>query len=203
MLEIHVLRGRPMGAAFDRCLASVKSTGAAIRIIENEGKTISAGREQAYEECEAQFVSFVDDDDTSLLTPSEVFRLCSMDKPALFTNGVTVFRGDKSPCVPPSVTQWTLDQERRQIVRPHPTIIYRASVARLLMRESLRLIAANGWHANTFDYVMRCVASITIGWHYDAAKTYQWNIGHDSHHQVNAAQFYPLRGYFFRAGKWH
>lgn len=197
MLEIHILRSRPAGRVLSDCLSSAAKTGAGIRVIDNVGRSIAYGREKAYSECESEYVSFLDDDDLSLLTPPVAKRLCGLDLPAVFTNGVVTFRGDKTCKVLPTVKAWTLDLERRRMCRPHPTIIYKADFARDLVRESLDLMRSMGWAENTFDYVMRAVVSNTIGWHYDPAITYQWNIGADSYHQVHSEQFAVLRNYFF------
>jgi hypothetical protein len=198
LLDIHILKSRPSGPVFDRCLNSAIETGANVRVIENTGKDILTGRIQGYMETDSKFVSFIDDDDFSLLKPDVANSLMDLNEKALFTNGIKMRNGEWAYKVLPKYTKWTLDLEKQQEIRPHATIIYQGNFAKELLTDSISLIEKKNWDVNTIDYVMRAMVSTTIGWHYVNVSTYQWNIGADSHH-INQGMFlFPeLRKYFF------
>jgi hypothetical protein len=196
-LHTHVLQHREdttRGA--DSLRLSCADTGHGYTVIDNRDKDILAGRKVGFLECDAEFVSFVDDDDETLLTRQHVDSILAASAPALFTDSIVTGGIATQRQVAPAFTQWSLHAEKRGYIRPHQTIVYRREVAAGLLAQGEALIAKHGWDKNSIDHVMRLLASVSFGWVYLPAVTYKWHRHAGGEHMKRPTQNNAIRKFF-------
>jgi hypothetical protein len=198
-LAMHILKGRPNGPLFERCIASALKTTIPFKVINNVNNTdIVRGRLEGFD-TDAEFITWLDDDDESLLAPEETNKLLNLKKDCVFTNSLVVASsGIITKQIPDFVNQWTLNFELGRICRPHPTMIIKRDIAVRLMNETALLIKEKEWGNDIADYVFRLLVSKHLGWHYENSITYKWYIHSDSHHQKNPLRFTPIKEYLFK-----
>lgn len=193
----HVLQHREdttRGA--DSLRLSSAETGHGYTVIDNRDKDILAGRKVGFVECDAEFVSFVDDDDETLITKQQIETILVVNAPALFTNSLVSGMQSQPVQVHDSIDVWTLHAERRGYIRPHQTIVYRREVAIELLEQSEKLIARHGWHKNSVDHVMRLLASVSVGWAYWPVITYKWYRHQGGEHRIRPMENSKIRKFF-------
>lgn len=190
-VAMHILNGRPKGPLLERCIASAERSGLDFRVIENQGRSVLYGR-YAGLDCDGTHVTWVDDDDETLLQKSDLENL-EYQHPAVFTNSFIVTRGLN---IPEWVKDWNLELEKSRIVRPHPTFILEKDFAQKILIETDDLLRSKGWGENFCDYVFRLLISTTVGWKYVPLVAYKWYIHDNNLHQKDVAGMNKIRAYF-------
>lgn len=190
-LHIHILQSR---SNISDCIFSLDESKCSYTIINNFDKGIMSGRLIGFEQSDSEFVSFVDDDDQTLLNPDIIYSLTQLNKPALFTNSLMISpTGRSNYQVPISINNWTLHLEKRGYIRPHQTIIYRRDILKDLIKDTCNLIYENNWSENDFDIIMRFLVSANIGWHYEPIITYKWMIHMNGDHFKRQPRILEIR----------
>jgi len=190
MIEIHILTTRPHTVQF-----AIDSSPVIPRVI--SGMTIMKGREFAYNDGDSEKVSFIDDDDTSLLTKQKLFSLCDIATPALFTNSNRLVRRQTIPLNNPWIRTWSWELEKQKMITPHQTMIIDRKLAIDITKLAITEITEHQWDPGIFDYVFRVLISKNIGWYYVNDVTYNWNVGVDSFTTNGQMKFIAARRHFF------
>jgi hypothetical protein len=198
-LQIHVLQSRPdVMSGATSVIDRAESAGYSYKIIDNTGKSILNGRKIGYLECQSEFVSFVDDDDETLLSSKNVEDMIALNSNAVFTNSITKTALSESIQISTAFSEWNLMLEKRGYIRPHQTIVYQTAFAVELFLQAEKLIVKNGWHPNSVDHVMRLLVSATVGWKYFPDLTYKWNRHAEGEHAKRLKQNNEIRQFFLR-----
>lgn len=169
-------------------------------IIDNTGKSILHGRQVAMQETTSDFISFIDDDDETLLTAGHLTELKAHTHDCVFTNSIV--KNDKKiyNLNNSSIKEWTLKREQTGYILPHQTFIFKKELYLRLLAEASDLIKKNGWCENKTDFVVRILCSKYKLWHYYPYVTYRWNISNSSNHKAtNPSEFVQIR--YFIKGK--
>lgn len=174
------------------------NNGIELKVIDNHKKSVLYGRLKAYEECETSFVSFIDDDDISLLTKEQIEKYIALNKAAMYTNSYKQTRLGKFPLTIPTLKEWSLASELSNKTKPHQTIVYQTEFAKQLVREASRLTHKHTWSMNTCDYIMRAIVSTDMGWHYEPDLTYVWDTNTLGLHLQQSMLYYDLKKHFFK-----
>lgn len=169
-----------------------------LKVIDNSKKSVLHGRLKAYEECDTSFVSFIDDDDISLLTKEHITKYIELNKVAMYTNSYKQTRLGKMPLTIPTLKEWSLASELDNKTKPHQSIIYRTQFAKDLVREAAALTHKHSWSMNTCDYIMRAIVSTEMQWHYEPDLTYIWDTNSLGLHMQQAMLYYDLKRHFFK-----
>lgn len=193
---IFVLKTREKNT-IDKNIEHFNQQGVQLKVIDNVGKSVLYGRTKAYEECEDPFVSFIDDDDISLLTKEQIDKYIALNKKAMYTNSYKQTRLGKYPLTVVKLKEWSLSNELSNKTKPHQSIIYDSSFAKDLVKKAGGLIYKNHWSMNTCDYVMRALVSTELGWHYEPDLTYIWDTNTYGLHLQHSMDYYDLKRYFF------
>lgn len=196
-IGIHVLNSRVNVTTGVESLIACASAGYFYRVVNNRGKDILHGRTIGYNETDSKYVSFVDDDDETMLTKEHVQEIILRDKPALFTNSVTVDKEIEKVQVSPVFRKWNIHSEKSGYIRPHQTIVYQKDVALDLLKATKDIIKNNHWDPNDCDVVMRMLASVLYGWDYFPEVTYRWNVHLGGDHFKRPHRATQIRKYIF------
>lgn len=196
-LAIHVLQSRADVKIGADSIVSCSNAGYLYCVVNNHNKDILTGRVVGYNETDAEYVSFVDDDDQTMLTAEHVSAILNKAKPALFTNSITSSNGIDRVQVPEIFKEWNLNLEKRGYIRPHQTIVYQKHVALELLKTTQQIISAKQWDRNDCDVLMRMLASISYGWDYLPEVTYKWNVHSAGEHFKRPQRIQEIRKYIF------
>ncbi len=194
---VFVLKTRENNT-IDKSIEHFKQQGVTLKVIDNHKKSVLYGRTKAYEECDNSFVSFIDDDDISLLTKDQIARYIELNKKAMYTNSYKQTRLGKFPLTLVTLKEWSLRNELSNKTKPHQSIIYDSSFAKDLVKRAGELILKHSWSTNTCDYVMRALVSTELGWHYEPDLTYVWDTNTSGSHLRQSMIYYDLKRYFFK-----
>lgn len=169
-----------------------------LTVIDNRDKSVMYGRIKGYSESESSYVSFVDDDDVSMLTSAyKDIIIQNYSKPA-YTNSVKVSHNNVGLLTDASVRSWSLLTEKTKRTKPHQTMIVSRETALEVSRQAEKIIKYKKWSENSFDYVYRVLISLEIGWTYHPFVTYEWRVGKDSLHLRDRIFLYEASNYFFQ-----
>lgn len=166
-------------------------------IIDNRGKSVQYGRVKAYNLCQTEYVSYIDDDDISYLTGDHVSIMTDSYVKPCFTNSLRINRDERSLLVSSGITYWSLELEKNRKIKPHQTMIIKTDTAIVMSKIAIKLIKHRGWSENSFDYVLRALISLEIGWTYHPLVTYSWQLSPDSLHTRDRIFYYEASNYFF------
>ena len=170
--------------------------GEAVRQIDNRGHSVLYGRIKAYSQTDAELVSFIDDDDYSLLTSVHLEAIKLLNKDALFTN--SLFKTYKSwiPLCHRRVVKYKKLYEDQSMLCPHQTIVLRRTLALELLKEVQQLIKDKGWCENSADYVLRKLISHKELRFYYPEVTYKWVNQNNGLHTTQVSLNQEIRKYF-------
>lgn len=198
MIDFHILCTRDINTV-DVNKAHLQSLDIDLRVCHNKGYSILHGRSKAYNETDKEFVSFIDDDDVTLLSKRHVEDLIALNKDAAYTNGYLFLKDKKVKTTPKFVKEWSFRNEVDRLTSPHETIVYRREYINRISLAAIDLIKKKGWSENTYDYVCRALVSLDNNWYYYPEITYQWNSNTGGAHKD--AIYRELREYFFSRSK--
>lgn len=198
MLETHILSTRAVNTIEVNKLRFEKE-GLRLKVIPNKGRTVLYGRIKAYSESTGTHLSFIDDDDISLIDQDTVRRILLLDKEAVYTNSYFTCNGRKTLLTPKYVRVWTLNDEKLKTTKPHQTFILQKDYILRIAKDACVLIKTKGWDENVFDYVCRVLISLEDNWHYDNSVTYMWNNNTNGLHRDTV--YTSLNEYFFKLSK--
>jgi glycosyltransferase involved in cell wall biosynthesis len=167
-------------------------------VIDNKNKSVAYGREKGYSETDSKYVSFVDDDDISLLAPEHLDIILPEYIRPVYTNSYKVYSHGKELLTDERIKHWSFDNEKTKKTKPHQTMILKKDDSICYLRMTKELLAYKGWPDNVFDYVFRVLISLESGWTYYPFVTYEWIIGHDNLHTKDRMLHYVVSNYFFR-----
>jgi len=199
---MHIVKSRPDGFAFDRCIASATASRLRFQVIDNMGRDVLVGRKKGfYADSSATHLTMLDDDDETLLTPEIVEHLIGLNKPAVFANSEIIGDSITSQNVPNFVQEWSLGMEKNRLCRPHAPMVLEVEYARHILNDTEKLLNTMNWHPNHCDYVFRLIISTTIGWKYENIIAYRWYIHDANLHRSDNPGINEIRNYFFDRGK--
>jgi hypothetical protein len=194
-VAMHILKSRPDGLAYNRCIASADASGLDYRVINNRGLDVLTGRYNGFN-CDATHITMLDDDDETLLTKEVAESLASLGKPAVFTNSEIIGGIHSAYNIPKYINKWSWDHEVNRVCRPHASLILEKQFAIDTLKETKRIINSNNWDRNTCDYVFRLIISTSVGWHYSPEVTYRWYHHNDNLHRKDVDGLNCIREYF-------
>lgn len=169
-----------------------------LNVIDNRDKSVMYGRMKGYNECGGRYVSFIDDDDISMMTSAyKDIILSSYVRPS-YTNSIKLSGANACLLTDASVRTWSLNAEKLKKTKPHQTMVVKTETALEISELANKLIKHKKWSENSFDYVYRVLISLEIGWTYHPFVTYEWRVGRDSLHLKNRIFLYEASNYFFQ-----
>lgn len=195
MIDFHMLVTRDVNT-YEANSVYLATSGETVRQIDNRDRSVLYGRIKAYSETDAELVSFIDDDDYSLLTSAHLEAIKSLNKDALFTN--SLFKTYKSwiPLCNSTVTEYKKLYEDNSMLCPHQTIVLRRTLALDLLRETEQLIKDKSWCTNATDYILRNLISNKDLWYYYPEITYKWVNQNNGLHTTQVSLNQEIRKYF-------
>lgn len=194
MIQIHVLNTRDTNT-IEQNKRHLKSIGIDLHILNNRGLSVQEGRIKGFQLGAEDYVSFIDDDDISLLQANHVRDIVSLNKDAIYTNNNFLLNNKFHPGTFSFVKEWSLTNEVNKLTKPHQTIVYKRDYAQKLAKRAKELISNKGWPQNTFDYVSRALVSLDQNWYYYPEVTYQWN--NNTHGLHKDSIYLSLNKFFF------
>lgn len=198
-IDFHILKHRQNNEqALTRAVASLAIRKIKPVVIDNPG-TVAQGRKKAYFETDALYVSYVDDDDYSLITLDHISKMVKqsiINKKPVYSNSSLQTKASQRFLTSPYVREWSFELERRKQTIPHQSIIYETKVAQEVYTKAMELITKNKWHENTIDFVMRSIVSREIGWTYFPENTYVWCVSPSGLREVLRPEHQKILTYF-------
>jgi hypothetical protein len=198
-IDFHILKHRQNNEkALTRAVASLAIKRINPTVIENPG-TVAEGRKKAYFETDALYVSYLDDDDYSIITLEQISKMVKqliINKKPIYSNSSLQTRSSQRFLTGPYVKEWNLELEKRKQTVPHQTIIYETKLAQEIYTKAMELIVKNKWHENTIDFVMRSLVSREIGWTYFPENTYVWCVSPSGLREVLRPEHQKILTYF-------
>ena len=170
--------------------------GLKLRPINNRGKSVLYGRIKAYNETNANLVSYINDDDYSMLTKDSIEFIRVLNKDALFTN--SLFKTYKAwiPLCSTNILEYKKEYEDRSLLCPHQTIVLRRTLAIDLLKETQELIKSKDWDENSCDFVLRNIVTNKNLWYYYPEITYKWVNQNNGLHTTQVSLNQEIRKYF-------
>lgn len=167
---------------FSKNSLKMSELGICLDKLDNHNQTILMGRLKALDRCSGDFISFIDDDDETLLLVSHLEAFAKLDFRCLFTNSLITDYTGITTTTKTEITEWKLDDENRGFILPHQTFIFRKDAYCSLVEQTCYLIKHEKLSENSFDFVLRLVCSRTLGWKYFPEITYCWHKNSTSTH---------------------
>lgn len=195
MIDFHMLVTRDVNT-FEANSNFLHLAGQTLRQIDNRGRSVLYGRLKAYSESDSSHVSFIDDDDFTMLNKRHVEDIIALNKDALFTNSLFVTYKAWIPLCNTSITEYRKQHENVSDLCPHQTIVLKRSLALELLNEVSVLLKQKGWSENSADFVLRKLISHKELWHYYPEITYKWVNQSNGLHTTQVSLYNEIRKYF-------
>lgn len=195
MIDFHMLVTRDLNT-FETNSVYLSTCDETLRHVDNRCHSVFYGRTKAYNETDSELVSFIDDDDYTMLTRQHLEVIKLMNKDALFTN--SLFKAYKAwmPLCNTKVVKYKKLYEEHSMLCPHQTIVLRRTLALDLLKEVGSLLKEKDWCENTTDYVLRNLISAKELWTYYPEITYKWVNQNNGLHTSQVAVNQEIRKYF-------
>lgn len=195
MINFHMLVTRDINT-FEANNNFLRLAGQELKAIDNRGKSVLYGRTKAYNETDDSHVSFIDDDDFTMLNKRHIEEIIALDKDALFTNSLFVTYKAWIPLCNTSITEYKKRYEDVSDLCPHQTIVLKRTLALDLLKEVSDILKQKGWCENTADYVLRLLISKKELWYYYPEITYKWVNQSNGLHTTQVSLNNEIRKYF-------
>lgn len=195
MIDFHMLVTRDINTIEENKLV-LNGLGFNLNAINNRGFSTYYGRSKAYEESNKEFVSFIDDDDCTLLTQSHIEYILNKNTDALFTNSIHKTYVDWITLSKKDIKEYSQSDEKKGLLCPHQTMVIRTRLALDIVKEAKRIMDLKGWQENKFDIVFRLLISQANLWHYYPEITYKWIKTKGSLHYSDIQTTSEIRKYF-------
>lgn len=195
MIDFHMLVTRDINT-FEANNNFLRLAEQDLRTIDNRGKSVLYGRTKAYSETDDSHVSFIDDDDFTILNKRHIEEIIALDKDALFTNSLFVTYKAWIPLCNTSITEYKKRYEDISDLCPHQTIVLKRTLALDLLKEVSDILKQKGWCENTADYVLRLLISKKELWYYYPEITYKWVNQSNGLHTTQVSLNNEIRKYF-------
>lgn len=195
MIDFHMLVTRDINT-FEANNNFLRLAEQDLRAIDNRGKSVLYGRTKAYNETDDSHVSFIDDDDFTMLNKRHIEEIIALDKDALFTNSLFVTYKAWIPLCNTSITEYKKRYEDVSDLCPHQTIVLNRALALDLLKEVSDILKQKGWCENTTDYVLRLLISKKELWYYYPKITYKWVNQSNGLHTTQVSLNNEIRKYF-------
>lgn len=176
-IEFHVLAYKPNKVKLERCLKSFETKKIPF-VLSPTQDSIAVSRNRMYQNCKAEFCSYVDDDDEILIEKRAISRLLNnyTNKP-IFTNS-EIYLEQKLIRLLNSQDEvyWSLDKEVSGTIKTHPLMIFKTEFMQRLSLQVLNFLVSKKLDLNLFDYFVRTYVSLSSGWHYENCAAYRYHL---------------------------
>jgi glycosyltransferase involved in cell wall biosynthesis len=176
-IEIHILSYKPDETKLFRCLDSFNTRQIPYVLYKTEDK-IGIARNYAYQNCKSEYCSYVDDDDTILVTSKGLRKLLSVyTNQPIFTNSELAI-GDRVIKLlnDNTINFWSLDKELLGEINTHQLTIFKTSFIQKLSKLTLDFMVKQNIDLNLFDYFIRIFVSLSVGWNYQTMVSYRYDV---------------------------
>lgn len=192
-IEFHILAYKPDKAKLERCLDSFKTRDIPF-VLYNTEENIAVSRNLAYQNCKAEFCSYVDDDDEILIQKRAVSRLVKDYQKPIFTNS-EIYSNNQfiSYLNNQNEVSWTLEKELLGTVNTHQLMIFKTSDIQGLSKKVLKFLVDNNIDMNLFDYFIRIFISMSSGWRYKNCSAYRYHTDYSFTSYARATKLVPFR----------
>ncbi len=175
-VEFHILAYKPDKNKLKRCLNSFEKRQIPF-VLCNTEHNIAVSRNKAYQNCKAEFCSYVDDDDEILIEKKAISRLLKSytDKP-IFTNSELYLDSKLIKLMNySSIVSWSLEEELYGSIKIHQLLIFKTEFIQKLSAQVLNFLITNSLDQNLFDYFIRAFVSTSLGWKYENCVAYRYH----------------------------